>query len=98
MIFNLKVVLSTNNYLVINDKNVYTYRINLFSSTSNFNKKIFLGDMEFHRELEEILYRSMIEEKLKKEVKDFCLENSLLVLMQRLVRINNYKNYIWYFT
>lgn len=90
MIFNLKVILSTNNYLVNNDKNIYIYRINLFSSTSNFNKKIFLGDMEFHRELEKILYHSKINENLKKELKNFCLENSLLVLMQRLVRINNY--------
>lgn len=91
MLFNLEVILSTNNYIVINDKNIYIYRVNIFSSTSKFNKKIFLGDMDFHRKLEEILYHSEVEEELKKELKNFCLENSLLVLMQRLVRINNYK-------
>lgn len=83
MIFNVEVLLKANKISYIN-KSIYKYRINYSSATHIFNDKIFKSDRNFHNKLNKILIDNKIDRNIIEEISEFCLFNSIYMLLYRI--------------
>lgn len=89
MIFNIDVALSMVNFSIINFS-FYNYRQNLSQSTRNFNKNIINSDMYFQKKIDMIFKNSNFNIIIAKEIKDFCLINAVILILNRISYIKKY--------
>lgn len=89
LLFNLEALSKTDRYHIVG-KNIYWYRYHLSSSTKKFQKKIFVSDQIFQKELVRISKNDAYQ--------DFCLKNAIYTFLVRISFLKNkreYKEHLW---
>lgn len=85
MLFNMDVIKYSNNIRII-DFGIYYYRINLMSSTNNYNEKIIESDIQFHK----ILNTKIKEMNYLEKYQNKIILNGIYIIIIRLFN-SNYK-------
>ena len=86
MLFNISSVLKANNVKFINES-IYLYRINPFSATKKFDKRIFESDLKFQKELVKILMENSV--KNAKGYVTHTKKNAIYLFVYRLSFLEN---------
>lgn len=90
-LFNLRAILATDNYICKN-VSMYYYRDNISSATKTFNDRFVSSNDVFLAELRKMFFESReIPKQQAIEYIDFCLLNSLFILMFRIATLINHK-------
>lgn len=93
-LFNLKAIICSNNYKIINEC-IYLYRINQNSSTHKYNKKYLKSNRLYMEELSSIL--SNVQEASKEEVEEYkrySFQNSIYIYVGKVSKIGVFKDKI----
>lgn len=90
MLFNIKCLLSTNHYEIIN-KAFYNYRISNQQATKRFKPTIIESDKRFHESLKKLLNNYKINNSQKKEIISYCKNNAVKTILNRISYIRTYK-------
>lgn len=90
-LFNIQVILAAENWLFV-EQSLYFYRQNNLSASHTFNEKFINSNDLFLRELSQTLleYNFLSKEQVN-ECINFCLLNSLYILIIRIYALNNKK-------
>jgi len=90
MLFNVESLIRAKNYKIINAC-FYLYRQINTSSTKTFNSNIFKSDVEFHKNLSELLKNENYAEK--EQLMIFCKYNAVITFINKLVTLNSYQEF-----
>ena len=90
MLFNIQALLKAKKYKISNIS-IYKYRSNATSVTHQFNEKIIDSDKYFHVKMHEILVDNKLNESVVNDISEYCLQNAIYTLLQRICYINKYK-------
>lgn len=90
-LFNIQAILCAKKYSFINNS-MYYYRDNIYSATHSFNEKFVFSNDLFLIELKKTLsrFKFLTKEQIKEYI-DFCLLNSLYILIIRIYAIKEKK-------
>lgn len=97
MLFNVEALLKARKYKIISES-FYKYTQILNTATKSFNTKLFETDRMFQKEIDRILNKHCNDISLIGDIKDYCLANGIITIMDRLSYLDNYKKVRKYLT
>lgn len=97
MIFNVEALFLAKSFSIVN-YSFYNYRLSVWQSTKKFNKKIIASDQNFHKCIKNIFKQYNMDSSLGNDIINFCGENAILTILNRISYIGNYKEAKQYFS
>ena len=90
MLFNIEAILISNSYKIIG-VNYYCYRQFLGQATRKYDNRIISSDLMFHKCLNEIFIKYNVNKSIASDIKNNCLVNAVLLLLNRISYIDSFK-------
>lgn len=97
MIYNIEAILLAKTFRTVNINYYYYYRQTIGQATRRFDTKILNSDKSFHKYLNDLFEKYNVNENIAINIKEFCLSNAVIMILNRISYMNSFKNAKKYF-
>lgn len=97
MLYNIESMLLANTFKIVNINYYYYYRQTIGQTTRRFDTRILNSDKLFHKYLNDLFEKYSVDENIVTNIKKFCLSNAVIMILNRISYINNFKSSKKYF-